>query len=257
MKQLAILMALFLAVLLLITGVMAVGNARQSEQITQRAQQLSSTKAELRKAEKENKLLTAQLENSRERVRGLILEQKAVAGKLENLLAMAKGDESSGTATTLPVETAGEALLKAGALEQALFTPGSVQAVMAGQQQVASGTDAAAEEADSAHGQEADGSRICWAAGAEEPDKAHAPAVLAVSDAVVLEVATGDDNAPEGCCSRCACAEAAAEVREPEEAAAATPAERLLEKLRPYVSRLEEAMQGLRDALRELVMQKP
>lgn len=125
MKQLAVLMALFLAVMLLITGVMAVGNARQSEQMVEKSKQISSLKADLRKVKKENKTLSAALDSTGESRARLLLEQQAVAERLRHALALLPGAATGVAPQPLPPEpVAGEALLQAMALEQALLRTG-------------------------------------------------------------------------------------------------------------------------------------
>ncbi len=171
MKQLAILMAFLLAVMLMITGIMGVGNARQAEQMTERAMQLSSARAELRKVKKEKAALTETLEASQAQVEKLLREQKAVGQKLDGLLLLAQEKEQSTPASLLPMETAGTALLKAGALEKAMFMQSGVQAVMAGQT-AAMPVEAAAKEAAGP----ADNGRICWALGKDVPTEDSATA---------------------------------------------------------------------------------
>ena len=96
MKQLAILMAFLLAVMLLITSVMAVGNARQSEQMVARGRQLSAARTDLRKAKKENTALTAALEKSRDANRHLQAERQAVMQRLKSALALTEEDPADG-----------------------------------------------------------------------------------------------------------------------------------------------------------------
>ncbi len=134
MKQLAVLMALLLAVMLLITGVMAVGNARQSEQMAEKSRQVSSLKADLRTAKKENKTLSTELESCRERILALLSERQAVVQRLSRALALLPEGAAGQTDPVLPKgqTAAGEALLKAAALEQALRRSGGRPPVQAG-----------------------------------------------------------------------------------------------------------------------------
>lgn len=255
MKQLAILMAFLLAVLLLVTGVMAVGNARQAEQMTEKARQLSSTKAELRKANKQVKQLTAQLDSSRERVRGLLLEQKAVGQRVDGLWAQAQAGMA---ALTMPVEAAGVSLLKAGALEAAaLETAAAVE-----EEEDTAGTD---ESAGTGEG------RICWAAGDVPADGGGADAAgddgaadmdggeTAAGDggAADMDVGTGaaqadavewDEQASEAAAVLAVSEAVQLPVMEKEEPC--DSAGQLRELLRPYVQRLEEALEEVQELLR-------
>lgn len=258
MKQLAILMAFLLAVLLLVTGVMAVGNARQAEQMTEKARQLSSTKAELRKANKQVKQLTAQLDSSRDRVRGLLLEQKAVGQRVDGLWAQAQAGMA---ALTMPVEAAGVSLLKAGALEAgALETAAAV-----GEEEDTAGTD---ESAGTGEG------RICWAAddgagdgaadvaavsgeasdagagdGVADGDAAGGGVAAAVSggasDAGAVD---GDEQASEAAAVLAVSDAVQLPVMEKEESC--DPAGHIRELLRPYIQRLEEALEEVQELLR-------
>lgn len=153
MKQLLILMAFLLAVMLLLFCVMAVGNAKQSVQIADKVQQLSNLKAEMRSVQKENRTLSGELEAVEVQNRKLRWEQQAVAKQLSGLLPDPE-DGLPGLPQAADEPAAGEVLLEAMAVRQTLV--GAVQD--------ASKNGAAPLPAQS---HAADG-RICWAAG-EDP----------------------------------------------------------------------------------------
>ncbi len=177
MKQLLILMVFLLAVMLMISGVMAVGNAKQSVQIADRVQQLSNLKAELRAVQKENRLLTGELESVQARNRRLHWEQQAVAKQLSGVLTLSH----RGLPAIQPIgntPAAGVALLEAMAVRHTLAAvdrtqDGSEAGVLLSPAQAAPA-----------------GGRICWAA--ETADGTVPEAVLPVSGAA----AGSEDDAP-------------------------------------------------------------
>lgn len=149
MKQLLILMVFLLAMMLIFSGVMAVGNAKQSVQIADRVQQLSSLKAELRSVQKENRQLIKELETAQASSRKLRWQQQAVAKQLAGVLSIS-GSNAPMTAHTGGVQADGEVLLQAMAVRQTLT---AVQAAWGGLRK-----KAAALRGEGA------GGRICWAA---------------------------------------------------------------------------------------------
>lgn len=212
MKQLAILLAFLLAVLLMMTGVMAVGNARQSEQMAEQAMQLSSTKAELRKIKKEKASLAEALEKSRSGAELLLRERQAVTRRLANSLSLLEAAEGGrketapGMTELLPGDGSGELLLQAAALEQALGQQAqAAMAVRAAQreqkqtaavqaEQVSPKTAAAQEPAAAAvqpaaapaqeqpaRQPEHSGGAICWAVAAADSSKAEADGTAAIA----------------------------------------------------------------------------
>ena len=187
MKQLLILTVFLLAVMLMISGVMAVGNAKQSVQIADRVQQLSNLKAELRAVQKENRLLTGELESVQARNRRLHWEQQAVAKQLSGVLTLSY----RGLPAIQPIgntPAAGVALLEAIAVRHTLAASdrtqdGSEAGVLPPPAQAAPA-----------------GGRICWAA--DTADGTVPEAVLPVSGAAA-DVAGGmsavvgsEDDAP-------------------------------------------------------------
>jgi len=215
MKQLLILMVFLLAMMLIFSGVMAVGNAKQSVQIADRVQQLSSLKAELRSVQKENRQLIKELETAQASSRKLRWQQQAVAKQLAGVLSIS-GSNAPMTAHTGGVQADGEVLLQAMAVRQTLT---AVQAAWGGLR----------KKAAALHGEGA-GGRICWAAvsggepaaaaaagGAEEIVRAvgtAAGAGIAAAGGVAGEEAAGDGGHSAGgtvdgtCCGRddCCCA---------------------------------------------------
>ncbi|MBE5815649.1 MAG: hypothetical protein E7320_10680 [Clostridiales bacterium] len=194
MKQLAILMAFLLAVMLLITSVMAVGNARQSEQMVARGRQLSAARTDLRKAKKENTALTAALEKSRDANRHLQAERQAVMQRLKSALALTEEDPADGAGQAtggkgsselwagLPegMGVQGEVLLCARALELRLMR------VRSAEPERAAGALAAATG-----GTQGGAEPICWAMEVGEAGEAGLAAGAAVG-------AAGGDGAADG-----------------------------------------------------------
>ena len=88
MKHLLALMTLFLILMLTITTVMAIGNVKQSQQMTQRVQLISSLRADLRSAEQKQETLTNQLESERAASRSLRTERNALTKRYDRLMAL-------------------------------------------------------------------------------------------------------------------------------------------------------------------------
>lgn len=86
MKQILALMTFLFVLMLMITTVMAVGNAKQSEMMTQRAQLITSLRAELRSEKQEKKELTGQLEQEQTMVRSLRKERDTLNQRLNRLM---------------------------------------------------------------------------------------------------------------------------------------------------------------------------
>lgn len=184
MKQLLILMAFLLAMMLLLFVVMAVGNAKQSVQIADRVQQLSNLKAELRSVQKENRTLSGELEAVQAQNRKLRWEQQAVAQQLSGLLP-----DPAGGLPVLPQtaggQPAGELLLEAMAVRR-LAAVGTAESTLENE-----ATPLPTEAATA-------GGRICWAAdgsdaqpsgGGEAADAQ--PSGVAAKNAAVAAVTAG------------------------------------------------------------------
>ncbi|MBQ8149842.1 MAG: hypothetical protein IJ041_04930 [Clostridia bacterium] len=90
MKHLLMLMAFLFFLMLVVSGVMAVGNVKQSEQMAQRIQQVSGLKAELRKAEQRQQELTRELAGWRSRSATLRAGQAAVSRRLGDMLQLTR-----------------------------------------------------------------------------------------------------------------------------------------------------------------------
>ena len=88
MKQLLALMTSLLALMLVITTIMAVGNMKQSEQITQRTQLISSLRADLRQAAQQEKQLNTSLQAQRTAAGALRMERDALSKRYAGLLTM-------------------------------------------------------------------------------------------------------------------------------------------------------------------------
>ncbi len=173
MKQLLALMAFLFFLILVVSGVMAVGNVKQSEQIAQRTQQISELKAELRAAEQLQQNLTRQLTALRSRNAELRTTQASFSRRLGDMLALTRSQREdsadlraafAATGAASPAATAawlsdisgaldaraalplqGEELLQLNALENVL------RRLMAGQAGgVDSGSGAAVAERDAA-----------------------------------------------------------------------------------------------------------
>ena len=99
MKQILALMTLLLVLLMMITTVMAVGNAKQSEMMTQRAQMISSLRTELRSERQEKEQITGQLETEQGMTRSLRKERDALNRRLSRLM-LAVRNQPAGYADT-------------------------------------------------------------------------------------------------------------------------------------------------------------
>lgn len=88
MKQLLALMTSLLALMLVITTIMAVGNMKQSEQITQRTQLISSLRADLRQAAQQEKQLNTSLQAQRTAAGALRMERDALSKRYAGLLTL-------------------------------------------------------------------------------------------------------------------------------------------------------------------------
>lgn len=97
MKQILALMTFLLVMLLMITTVMAVGNAKQSEMMTQRAQLITSLRAELRSEKQEKEKLTGQLEREQTTARSLRKEKDALNQRLNRLMLVVRSQPAGVT----------------------------------------------------------------------------------------------------------------------------------------------------------------
>lgn len=88
MKQILALMTLFLILMLAMTTVMAIGNGKQSQQMAQRMQLISSLRADLRSAKQEQETLNAQLESERAASRSLRIERNALTKRYDRLMVL-------------------------------------------------------------------------------------------------------------------------------------------------------------------------
>ena len=135
MKQLFALITVFLVLMLVISTVMAVGNVKQSEQMTQRAQLISSLRADLRQAKKDQEQLTELLDQERNTAKTLRTERDALNKRFSGLMTVLRYQSAgytdvhvlSGNGYVLPMGAArhgdglsGEGWLQAQALQQVL-----------------------------------------------------------------------------------------------------------------------------------------
>lgn len=129
MKQILALMTLLLILMLTITTVMAVGNVKQSQQMAQRMQLISSLRADLRSAKQEQETLNTQLECERATSRTLRTERNALNKRYDHLMTLLRS-QPVGYTDALPApiswtsplipSLAGESWLQAQALERLL-----------------------------------------------------------------------------------------------------------------------------------------